>query len=248
MSESKITSYLLYAFGEIFLVVIGILIAVNINNWNGERKQRSIEKKYFLNLKNDLQADIVGIDTIMNFGNRKIMASKNIRKRVNNDSIGSLYDFSNVIKDLILVGEFRPNQFTFEEMQSSGHFSNLKNDSLKSKLLALKRTYEILDSGQEHIRNDYNVFLENFEQHVDWGSYYDLNKSKIPEYFEFDSTTIEGFRKQMEMDVHTLFDDKIFLNNIFLIELNFTYFDPVFDGTKYQIQEIIDLIDLELDK
>jgi len=41
LSEGKSVKYLKYAFGEIILVVIGILIALQINNWNLERKSRS---------------------------------------------------------------------------------------------------------------------------------------------------------------------------------------------------------------
>ncbi len=43
--ENKTTKYLLYAFGEILLVVIGILIALQVNNWNEGRKQRQVELK-----------------------------------------------------------------------------------------------------------------------------------------------------------------------------------------------------------
>ncbi|WP_075352517.1 DUF6090 family protein [Algoriphagus marinus] len=40
LSQNRVTRYLVYAFGEIFLVVIGILIALQVNNWNEERKQK----------------------------------------------------------------------------------------------------------------------------------------------------------------------------------------------------------------
>lgn len=46
MSENKFTTYFLYAVGEIILVVIGILIAIQIDHWNENRKQRKIERAY----------------------------------------------------------------------------------------------------------------------------------------------------------------------------------------------------------
>jgi hypothetical protein len=53
LSQNKVTRYLVYALGEIILVVIGILIALQVNNWNEGRKQRQVELKYFFNLKKE---------------------------------------------------------------------------------------------------------------------------------------------------------------------------------------------------
>ena len=56
--ENKTGKYLKYALGEIILVVIGILIALQINNWNEERSLRGVETKMLKNIKNSLQSDI----------------------------------------------------------------------------------------------------------------------------------------------------------------------------------------------
>ena len=48
--KGKKGSYYKYAFGEIILLVLGILIALSINNWNEERKNNIIEKKLILNI------------------------------------------------------------------------------------------------------------------------------------------------------------------------------------------------------
>lgn len=53
--ENKVSKYLLYAFGEIVLVVVGILIALSINNWNEERKRSSQEHKILLDLASDFK-------------------------------------------------------------------------------------------------------------------------------------------------------------------------------------------------
>ena len=58
LSENKVIRYAAYALGEIVLVVIGILIALNINNWNEAKRDRIIEQSYLLNLREDLEADI----------------------------------------------------------------------------------------------------------------------------------------------------------------------------------------------
>lgn len=57
LTENKLSKYLLYAVGEIVLVVIGILIALSINNWNELQKESVLEKEYLINIKRDLQQD-----------------------------------------------------------------------------------------------------------------------------------------------------------------------------------------------
>ncbi len=58
LTENKFSKYLLYAIGEIVLVVIGILIALSINNWNEANKQKILEVKFLKRLKTDLFTSI----------------------------------------------------------------------------------------------------------------------------------------------------------------------------------------------
>jgi len=65
LSENKFSKYLLYAFGEIALVMIGILLALQVNNWNEGNKERLIEKQRYQNTLNDLLNDEVSIDQMI---------------------------------------------------------------------------------------------------------------------------------------------------------------------------------------
>ena len=58
LAEGKTTNYLKYAIGEIFLVVIGILIALQINNWNENRKLQSQELKLLFDIKSNLEVTL----------------------------------------------------------------------------------------------------------------------------------------------------------------------------------------------
>ncbi|MDZ7614451.1 MAG: DUF6090 family protein [Flavobacteriaceae bacterium] len=62
IEENKIGSYLKYAIGEITLVVIGILIALQINNWNENRKSAIIEKNILVEISNGLKKDLIDIN------------------------------------------------------------------------------------------------------------------------------------------------------------------------------------------
>ena len=70
MEKNKTGKYLKYAIGEIVLVVIGILIALQINNWNENRKLENRRQEYYSQLLDDLNNDIIfAQNTIEDFGN-----------------------------------------------------------------------------------------------------------------------------------------------------------------------------------
>ena len=75
LSQNRFSRYFVYAVGEILLVVIGILIALQVNNWNEERNQRQVELKYFYNLKNDLLADNESLNLLIDLANDKVKAA-----------------------------------------------------------------------------------------------------------------------------------------------------------------------------
>jgi len=64
MEKNKTGKYLKYAIGEIVLVMIGILLALQVNNWNEERKNTSIRKSYLENLKVDLKKDLENLERL----------------------------------------------------------------------------------------------------------------------------------------------------------------------------------------
>ena len=66
VNQNKLSSYLLYAVGEIFLVVIGIVIAIQLNNWNTSRKADKEDKALMVNLINDLAQDTTRLALIAN--------------------------------------------------------------------------------------------------------------------------------------------------------------------------------------
>ncbi len=65
MDKNKTGKYLKYAFGEIVLVVIGILIALQINNWNSKRIEKTEEQNVLINLKKDFQLNKENLESVL---------------------------------------------------------------------------------------------------------------------------------------------------------------------------------------
>jgi hypothetical protein len=71
LNQNNVGRYLSYAAGEVILIVIGILVAVSINNWNEERLRQKVVNGIFAVLINDIKEDTVEVNQILDFYNRK---------------------------------------------------------------------------------------------------------------------------------------------------------------------------------
>lgn len=177
MQKNKTRKYIKYAVGEIFLVVIGILIALAINGW----KQKSIDLKseefYLKNLLDNLTQDEDEILSIIDFQDRR----KEIRSMLyellddginNKQRIDSLYKISS---DMNLT--FFPNTSAFNSLKMSGDFGKIRNKDLQLKLSTLyDKIYYRLNYNAEF----YDNRVENTAGQV--MEFYDWDKRSITDW------------------------------------------------------------------
>ncbi|MFT5229429.1 MAG: hypothetical protein ACI9EV_002583, partial [Urechidicola sp.] len=71
LTENKFSKYLLYAFGEILLVVIGILLALQINSWNQQRMEDKKEVELLYGLKDEFHYNLITLAESIK-GNKKV--------------------------------------------------------------------------------------------------------------------------------------------------------------------------------
>ena len=164
LAENKFSKYLLYAIGEIVLVVIGILIALQINNWNEGRKERNKEINYLKNLKVDLQNEVLNSEDFVAYHFRKVQACS---KLINGDApknIQEVQDYTDTYETIFGWKDFVPNNNTFKELLSSGNLSLIKNDSIKNGLLELEKNYASIAGSEYHMRREYEEYL--YDPHV----------------------------------------------------------------------------------
>jgi hypothetical protein len=136
METGKTSKYFKYAIGEIILVVIGILIALQINNWNEERKNRYVEQKILQSINDDLTIDLINIrqmisnDSALNKANRQLMGILNDSLSVHKPTYNAL--FGNINRYEV----FYPQKMGYEALKSKG-LEILRNDNLKSEIVNL---------------------------------------------------------------------------------------------------------------
>ena len=135
INQNRMGKYFKYAIGEIILVVIGILIALQINNWNEERSQRKLEQSILLEMKENLLFDLADIRGNIARDSTYIKATSKVLKSLENkiafnDSLKVAYG------KLGLSSLFEENTSAFENLKSLG-FNLISNDSLRQKITFL---------------------------------------------------------------------------------------------------------------
>lgn len=126
--ENKTSKYFKYAFGEIILVVIGILIALQINNWNENRKLKSKADVYVNKIVNDLKVDTLNIGKLITRAGKYKKNITNYFKYFDSAealSIDQLIDSLNSFEVYYL--KYFPVNKTFKDMESSGNSNLLLN-------------------------------------------------------------------------------------------------------------------------
>ncbi|WP_019669310.1 hypothetical protein [Eudoraea adriatica] len=146
LTQNKLSKYLLYAIGEIILVVIGILIALQINNWNQDRIRKQEEFNILKAIKIGLEKDkrdilynTKRINSSISSANKVIYALEN--ELPYNDSIAIC------LGDLMFPVMFVHSTSAFETLKSKG-IDLIKNTELREKII------DVYDAG-------YTFFLKN---------------------------------------------------------------------------------------
>ena len=135
--------YLIYAIGEVMLVVVGILLALQINNWNEKRKAQIIENEYLLALQNEFEANKDELDHFVKLNLELIESAKDLLKLTgpNNTSNTTEEKVNSLLIDLIKASvEYEPSPGILEDLISSGNLNNLSNRTLRKQLSDWKAT------------------------------------------------------------------------------------------------------------
>ncbi|NVK85007.1 MAG: hypothetical protein HWE21_11845 [Cytophagia bacterium] len=186
------SKYLKYALGEIVLVVIGILIALSINNANESRKARNYELKMLLEIENALGQDIPvfeNFDSILSVWNTSIIYLTNeINKPKGHvSSVDSIQFHLTKINEIGVFSIY--NNGPYEALKSSG-MDKISNDELRNEIARLySRDLPSIDIWineimREHIFNKYSVMDELFDIKIEADGIV-LKKEIIIEDFKF---------------------------------------------------------------
>ncbi len=180
-AENKVMAYLRYAIGEILLVVIGILIALQINNWNEERKQSELSTVYISRLVSDLKQDTLNIQIIKKQTEEAQEIIKNAIHILNTESdlLKTMRVLEDYFEDGWVIRTFIVNDNTYTDLLQTGNMSILKGNIIVEDII---KYYAYAKNSRE-----FDIGNEN------WVVSIDIALTEKTSALEFDPVTRELF-------------------------------------------------------
>lgn len=162
INQNRVSKYLLYAIGEIFLVVIGILIALQLNTWKENNKSKQVETTYLKGILNNLDQDINVLNELLHQDSIQIKAFTTLLKAFTDNTI-DIYSipFIGAIGNAQNTPSYKGNSIIFEDMKSSGKINFIKSDALRFEILEY---YKLSDENESE--TDVNWIMKLKMKHL----------------------------------------------------------------------------------
>ena len=250
LTHNEFSKYLLYAIGEILLVVIGILIALQIDNANEYRKERGQERELLLQLKSEYRSNLEQLESKMNLRNKMISASYKLLDYIDHPNERNIDSTLKYLGFTILTPTFDP---IVNDIISSGRIQLLQNPRLKEKLS--RWTSDVVQVTEEEIvwltyrTDNYRPFLEE-NVSIRTLTYHNW-KNGLLQSFQLDNTRNTEFKlteSQRDSDLSVLLDNPKFEDKMAVcLELNMLTNSQSL-SLKQRIQDVLELIEQELNR
>ncbi len=236
LSENRFSKYLLYALGEIILVVIGILIALQINNWNLAQEDRKTEKENLEALKEEFTQNKATLQEIIQLNNENISGAEKMIQSFNNTSKDTITEQTIAMYGSQTFGaeiNFEPETGVLTEIISSGQLKLILNNELKHKLAGFNSKIKEIEQQEKEVI-DYRIMA--VKQMINEG-----NMERVYAYLELRETYVNT-----DFDntgIKSMLNSLPFLNQIVLyqsssIVTNRAFYDPL----NIEMDIILDLI------
>jgi len=137
LAENKLTRYLIYAIGEIALVMIGILLALQVSNWNEERIIRKKEKGFLKAIHQEFVQNKVQLDTVISYHKKSFKSLRHLISLFPIDVEKSNLDsISYYLNNALYSYTFNPSQGSINSIVNTSSFDMIQNDTLRNILIS----------------------------------------------------------------------------------------------------------------
>jgi len=248
LKQGKSANYLKYAVGEIVLVVIGILIALQINNWNEDNKERRLENTYLNRLTEDLEKDLADLDIEIN----KRLDKAEVAKKMTLELADVDYQLKRNLKEedinLIIYGwtQFYPNNNTYLELLSTGNLNLIESDSIKNALFELNKQWLALEREYKTI-NDFRInwLIDRGNELSDNVSQYAISLSYTDKDVIVSEDQIKSFIEKGSKAREILNNDSKFRNGVSTEILVNNALVNILKSYKKQVEKLLNYLKVE---
>ncbi|WP_338732378.1 DUF6090 family protein [Mangrovimonas cancribranchiae] len=162
LSEGRTTKYFKYAVGEIILVVIGILIALSINNWNSNRITSNKKTEYLLRISDELKGQIKELKLYNDDLTTQIKDNKHVLKILDSQNPDSIPTLKKILGNTSTFWTLRLSFPVTDEFKNQNLQSQIKSDSLKLAFKYLEIYRNSIDAQNDYAITQYTNTIEPF--------------------------------------------------------------------------------------
>ena len=236
LQSSNLRRYLLYAIGEVILVVIGILLALQINTWNNDKNLRIREKVYLKEISENLKDDLNTIEHVISFHKKKdsiIVGCLDVILRAESNLEVAKY----IDRHMPILAEyagFMQNRIAFDNMLSAENIDIISDSKLKSLLSFYYRNENLGDATQDRARQLTRRFIDYITPLL---MNRELNEARFGVKNQFISADQINFKSDIEL-----------MGNLFGMKQNHYFHILMVEGIKADVLELREHIDAFLEK
>ena len=236
LAQNRFTRYLIYAIGEIVLVVIGILIAIQLNQWRNDASNNKQKQKILLALKSEFQSNLAQLDTVQFYNSKVIDAYSEIEKLIRAvDTIADESRFNQPFKNLCWTFSFDPINGALRSGISSGEIHLIDNDRLIDLLFSWE---DVVNDSKEESKRQRDHQSKSFE------FLQEFIRIRTMWNDDFSGVTPSHFPS----DVRGLFKDALFEDFAVLSYLWAHEYETELTGIRTNNVEILELIEREIEE
>jgi len=239
--DNKPMKYARYAIGEILLVVIGILIALQINNWNENLKTRNKELTYLENIKTDLLLNVEELQEFLKARDSCIVSCNRVIDYYEGDLELDLVDFNFHSLNLMIWYPLNQHDNTYKELLNSGNLAILSDKKIKNDLQDMQVDFKNIAFIEGEMQQDYESYLYDI-----YFSTVDLNTNLKQFEAKIDPNRISDASKLSEQEILNLLKNIKFKNGVTLSKYNSSILIAEYKKMIKNTQHIIKRIDNEL--
>ena len=149
IDEGKLRKYLLYAIGEILLVMIGILLAFQVNSWNNQRLKNKAVRLTYTNIKRQINDDKDLIRGIIDYNNLYLEQYEFAKELIENNDRSKIDTLGYIALKLTKYSDFNRNSNIYETLVNSGELSLISNDEIIERLHDLEENYYYINRMEQ---------------------------------------------------------------------------------------------------
>ncbi len=141
LEEGRLTKYITYAFGEIIIVSVGILLALYLSNWNETRADNKLEIQYYQSIKYQLQEDSNILTGEIHYNQIYFSQFRYASSLIRSNARTEIDTLGKITFNMLRYSDFRRKSNIYQTLISNGEIIVLKNNDIIEKLQNLEETY-----------------------------------------------------------------------------------------------------------